>query len=476
MKSTIDGTERRGHSNKRTGMGLALVCALAVFVILAVTGCTSDEPNLVGTALVTDHVDTVLFALGAEDVTYYTALRVENNPDPSENYDGITVDQQEVLYMGEQSGTRSGALLANFDFSDIFTRDYPEELFTEENIKSVKYSLTKLKFYSAFDDTNVTGKPVNLFYHVQELETPFDPADYANYPVDPVSGVGPLLNSDFGTAKIGNEPRMRFWDSGKFLSWVANRQKVGIVVTFGAQSDSGLVGFASKELTHFSQLEPLAVGTIAAPNFIVEFQDESILNFLLGPEEDTSTFDQVPDAPQSVDDGFLLRTCLRSYPGLYFDLASLPPNAFINRAVLSVTNDASVSFGTLGTIKVLEYDVQRFGDPYLTVNVNALKDLSDRFSFLVTGANSLDPALEETIQFDVTQAILRIINNVYLGTRGFLLTDDEDFYAGFRSTAVNPDFYYREFHFKGSADANPDHRPQLKITYSVVNELNGEGE
>ncbi len=464
MKSTIDGTERRGH----TGMGLALFCSLAVLVILAGAGCTSDEPNLVGTALVTDHVDTVLFALGAEDVTYYTALRVEN-PD-------ILVDQQEVLYLGEQAGTRSGALIANFDFSDIFTSDYPEELFTEENIKSVKYSLTKVKFYSAFDDTNVTGKPVNLFYQVQELETPFDPADYANYPVEPVSGIGPFLNSDFGTAKIGNEPTMRFWDAAEFLGWVANRDTVGIIVTFGAQSDSGLVGFASKELTHFSQLEPLAVGTIAAPNFIVEFQDESILNFLLGPEEDTSTFDQVPDAPQSVDDGFLLRTCLRSYPGLYFDLASLPPNAFINRAVLSITNDSSVSFGTLGTIKVLEYDVQRFGDPYRTMELDELNDPSDRFSFVVTGATSLDPVLEETIQFDVTQAILRIINEVYLGTRGFLLTDDEDFYAGIRSTAVNPDFYYREFRFKGTGDANQAHRPQLKITYSVVNDLNGEGE
>ncbi|MCK9995702.1 MAG: hypothetical protein KAH56_05395, partial [Candidatus Krumholzibacteria bacterium] len=262
MKSIIDGAERHGYSNKWIGMGLALITALAVFVILTVTGCTSDEPNLVGTALVTDHVDTVLFALGAEDVTHYSALRVENNPDPSKRYDGITVDKQEVLYMGEQGGTRSGAIIANFDFSDIFSNEYPEELFTEENISAVKFSLTKLKYYTALDDSgSATGKPVDLYYQVQVLDSPFNPVDYENYPVPPVSGVGPFLNSDFGTPKSSNEPLMRFWDASDLLGWIANREKVGIIVTFGDGSDPGLVGFASKELKHFNELDALFVGT-----------------------------------------------------------------------------------------------------------------------------------------------------------------------------------------------------------------------
>jgi hypothetical protein len=477
LKSTIDGTERRGQSNKRFGMGLAFICALAVLVNLAVTGCTSDEPNLVGTALVTDHMDTVLFALGAEDVLTYSALRVENNPDPTQKYDGITVDKQEVLYLGELGGTRSGAIIANFDFSD--SDKFPEDIFNEENIKNVFFSLTKLKYHRAYADTGntePTGQPVNLYYHLQELDGPFDPLDYKNYPVPTPPGAGPLLNDDFDEPIISSEPLLRLVDPKDMLDWIANKEKVGIIVTFGAQSDPGLVGFASSELTHFSQLDPLFEGTVAAPNFVVEFQDVTANNFLVEPYDDTSTFEKVTDAPQFVTDGLLMRTGLRSYPALYFDLSALPPNAFINRAVLSVTNDSDVSFGNLGGIKVLEWDVERFGAPADTINVLDLNDPSARYSFIVTGATSLDPTLEETIQFDVTQAILRIINNVYLGTRGFLLTDEETFYPGLSSTGVNPDFYYREFHFKGSADGDQAHRPQLKITYSVVNELNGEGE
>ncbi len=478
MKSTIHGTERPSHSSRRIGRGLALISALTVLVILTVTGCTSDEPNLVGTALVADHVDTVLFAMGADEVTHYSALRVENNPDPTKKYDGITVDKQEVLYMGEQGGTRSGAIIANFDFSDIFSDEYPEELFTEENISAVKFSLTKLKFYTAFNDTGTaTGKPVDLYYQVQVLENPFNPVDYENYPVAPVSGVGPFLNSDFGTPNSSNEPLMRFWDSSDLLGWITNREKVGIIITFGLRSDPGLVGFASKELRHFNELDPLFVGTVPEPNFIVEFKVGPDEHFLLATDEDTSTFDQVPEAPADVDSGFLLRTGLRSYPALYFDLSALPPRAFINRALLSVTNDPTAGFGNLSSIAVLEWDVARFGDPYRTMEITELWDAglnaSQRYSYHVTGARSLDPYHMETIQFDVTQAILRIINQVYTGTRGLILTGAEDFFPE-GSAEVDPDFYYREFRFKGTAAADQTHRPQLKITYSVVNDLDGE--
>ena len=283
MKSTIDGTGRGGHSNSRISMALALICTLGFLVILAVAGCTSDDPNVVGTALVTDHVDTVLFALGTEQIIQYSATRVEN-PD-------ILIHEQEVLYIGEQGGTRSGSMIANYDFSDIFSNEYPETLFTEENIKSVKFSLTKLKYYSASEEGDDTGQPAALFYQVQEMETPFDPVDFANYPVqDPPVGVGPFLNSDFADTNRSNEPLLPFYDAVDLLRWIAGRESVGIIVTLGAQSDPGLVGFASKELTHFLELDPLRVGTIPAPNFVVEFQDNTIPNFLLAPYADSSSF------------------------------------------------------------------------------------------------------------------------------------------------------------------------------------------
>ncbi len=464
MKSTIDGIRRGGGNHIHLGMGLAFMSAL---VILAAAGCTSDESNVVGTALVTDRIDTVLVPLGVEEITRYSALRVEN-PD-------IPVHRQEVLYLGEQGGTRSGAIIANYDFDLEYTADYPETLFTEEHIKSVKFSLTKLKFYSSILDTLATGQPVDLYYQVQMMEAPFDSTAYENYPVQTPAGVGSFLNSDFNSANDSSEPLLPFWDATDLLGWITNKEKVGIIVTFGALSDSGLVGFASRELSHFRELDDVAVGTIVAPNFVVEFQDNTILNFLIAPYADTSTFEQVPDPPADVDTGFLLRTGLRSYPALLFDFSGLPPHAFINRALLSVTNDTTASFGNLASISVLEWDVTRFGDPFRTMQLDELDDRNQYYSFHVTGQNSLDPKYHKTIQFDVTQAVLRIINQVYPGTRGLILTAGEDFLPEGGFISVNPDFYYREFRFKGTAAAEQTQRPQLKITYSIVNDLDGEG-
>jgi hypothetical protein len=446
-------------------LGGALLAALTLLVFLGSSGCTSDDPNVVGLSLVTDRIDTILVPLGVEEITQYSALKVVD-PD-------VPVHRQEVLYIGERNGTRSGAMLANFDFNDIFSNEYPETLFTEENIKSIKFSLTKVNYYSSVRDTLSTGKPEDLYYEIRTIAAPFDSTEYVDYPVDPVSGEGDPLNSDYLTPTNSSEPLLRFEDffTRDFLEYIQNEEKVGFIVTLGAESDPGLVGFASRELDHFNELDPLRVGTIPAPNFVVEFQDNTIPNFLLAPYADTGTFEQVPEPPADTENGFLLRTCLRNYPTLLFDLSDLPPNAFINRALLTVTNDTTVAFGTLGAISVLEWDVTRFGDPYKTIELDELNDPSQRYSFYVTGQNSLDPTYHTTINFDVTQAILRVVNQVYTGTRGFILTAGEDFLPTGSFSSVSPDFYYREFRFMGSAAADPEMRPQLKITYSLVDDL-----
>ena len=194
MKPTIVHSSRRSHC----GVGLALMSALAVLLILSVAGCTSDEPNLVGTGLVTDHVDTVLFPLGVEEVSRYSALKVEN-PD-------IPVHEQELVYLGEQGGTKS-SIMANFDFSfssETVPRDtvaFPDSLFTLENIKTVKFSLVKPTYHKAFlddpdgspDRNNPTGQPVDLFYLLKQLESPFDPADYVGWGENVVPPILPTL-------------------------------------------------------------------------------------------------------------------------------------------------------------------------------------------------------------------------------------------------------------------------------------------
>ena len=479
MKPTTVQSSRRSHR----GVGLALMSALAVLLILAAVGCTSDQPNLVGTGLVTDHIDTVLFPLGADEVLKYSALKVEN-PD-------ILVHEQELVYLGEHSGTKS-SILANFDFSfawDTVPRDkvaFPDSLFTVENIKSVKFSLVKPRYYQAFiydpdgnpDRDDPTGQPVDLYYLVKQLETAFDPAGYVGWDDNVVPPIlPPLLNTDFTEPNESDEPflRMRAED---YVRWFDAAEPIGIIVQLDALSDAGLVGFGSRDTKKFSEFSALSVGTVVAPNFVVEFNDFVDQNdfYLMEPYADTSTFDEVSEIPPDVDGGFVLRTGLRSYPTLLFDLSALPPHAFINRALLSVTNDTTVSFGPLSSIAVLEWDETRFGDPYATIPVNDLNDLHDRYSFHITGQNSLDPGINANIQFDVTQAILRVINDVYYGTRGLILTGGEDFFPEGFSSPVNPDFYYREFRFFGSAAADSVHRPQLKITYSVVDDLEEGGQ
>jgi hypothetical protein len=460
--SLSDGTKL----DRRTALVLALGSALAILAIVAVTGCSSEQPNQIGSSLVTDHIDSILVPLTVEEITLYSALRVENP--------AVTVDKQEVMYIGERGGTRSGAILANYDFDIDFTFDYPETLFTEENIKLVKFSLFKVDYYGASEGTGGASQPVDLYYELRAMEAPFDPAAYVNYPVTTPDGIGPFLNSDFSVPNNSDEPFLTLYDSVTILNWIANEDTVGIRVAFGASSDSGLVGFGSLELTHYNELQNAARGTVVAPNFVIQFENrpnEPNEFLLIAPYADTSTFEQVPEAPAGPDGGFLLRTGLRSYPALMFDLSGLPPHAFINRALLSVTNDTTLSFGTLSSVAVLEWDVEKFGVPNEPVELDLINDPSERYSFHVTGQNSLDPTFHTTINFDVSQAILRVNNEVYAGTRGFLLTGAEDFLPEGFFDPTPPDFYYREFRFFGAAAADPAQRPYLKITYSVVNDL-----
>ncbi|MEN8007631.1 MAG: hypothetical protein ABFS42_11485 [Candidatus Krumholzibacteriota bacterium] len=469
----------------RPGRYIVWPAFVAALLILAAAGCTSDEPNVVGTGLVTDRIDTVLVPLGVEEVTRYSALKVEN-PE-------IPVHEQQLVYLGEQGDTRS-SILANFDFSfdsETVPRDtvaFPDSLFTVENIKTVKFSLLKPRFYQAYlrdvdDDTpdrdKPTGQPVDLYYLLKQLETPFDPEDYSGWGENVVPPVlAPLLNSDFQEPNESDEPFLRMYPAD-FVRWFDEGAPIGIVVQLDTPSDPGLVGFGSRDTRKFSEFSDLAKGTVVAPNFVVEFENDYVDTnqfYLMEPFADTSTFDQVGAAQPDVDGGFMLRTGLRSYPALQFDLSGLPPNAFINRALLSVTNDTLAALGNLGAISVLEWDVERFGDPYATILLDDLDDRHDYHSFHITGQTSLDPRLHATIQFDVTQAVLRVVNQVYTGTRGLILTGGEDFLPEGFSAGVNPDFYYREFRFLGTAAADPAQRPQLKITYSLVDDLEKGGQ
>jgi hypothetical protein len=444
---------------------VAILCCAG----LLAAGCTSEDPGLVGTGLVDARIDTVLVPVTLEEIDAYSALKVLDAKTP--------LYRQQVLYVGQQEGTRS-VMLVNFDFGDIFTDEYPAELFTEENIKNVFFSLTKLNFYGAFieeiDDEGdtiqvPTGQPVDLYYVVNELTAPFDSTAFAVHP-GTLPSFDPLqLNSDYLEPNSFDEPRLKMYKSD-FLDWVAAGQKIGLVVQFTAASEQGLVGFASREMKKFNEIPPVAKGTVPEPNFIVEFQDNTVLNFLFRPYADTATFHEVPLPPADVSEGIHFRTGLRSYPAVHFDQAQVPANAFINRAVLRLTSDPVTSYGPLATLIAAELDTTEFQGPDRVLDVDRLAS-----AYNISSRSGLDPKVETVIEFDVTQAVQRVINDVYEGTSGLVLMAPEGFAGNIIGSSVPADFYYRQFNFYGTGAA-VGLRPVLRVTYSHIDELDGGGE
>lgn len=454
----------------RTMTGSLLAAALLAAGLGAwLAGCTSDLPNRVGAGLVDDELDQSLIQLLADDVTAYGALTVD---DPA-----LPLHRQQVLYLGGRNGTRS-SILVNYDFGDIGDDAHPASLFTAGNIKSVKLSLTKLSHYSGLrrviedgDTTFVSsGQPLDLYYEVRQLTAPFDSTLYAGYPGTVPPAGTTILNQDAVEPIQGSEPFLRLFE-GDFLEWLDDGAVVGLMISLGAASDPGLVGFASRELQRYVELDDVAVGTVVAPNFVVEFEDNTIVNFLLAPVADTSTLHEVGAVPTDPAAGFMLRTGLRSYPALDFDFSALPGDALVNRAVLRLTNDKDLAFGNVEAIVVAEIDSLKLASPPAALTLSEFTTAC----YVITGQTSLDPTAARHLAFDVTTLVQRLVNDVYVGPRAIVLAAAEDAFGTYDLTATDPDFYFTEFRFFGTAAAD-SLRPRLEITYSRRDERLGGGE
>lgn len=437
----------------RSGLRAALAAlVLAVPTVLWLGGCSSDEPNRVGAGLVDAEIDSVLVELPVNSVNAYGAVRVENGDLP--------LHRQQVLYMGSQGGVTS-RILANYDFSDIYSDVYPASAFLPENIKTVKLSLHKLTHYKG---SEVTGQPVDHYYQVRQLSAPFDSLAFMGYP-NPAPASGEReLSAKPDSAYQESEPGV-LMVAADFLDWLSAGQTIGLIIGFDAASDSGLVGFGARELVRYSEIESVGVGTIVAPNFIVEFNDGTTPRFLLAPVADTSTFEVVPPVPTAladIADEFVLRTCLRSYPAFDFDFSKLPDDVLINRAVLRLTNNEALAFGNSEAIVVSELDSLKLAAASSDTLTFAELDVA---TYVITGQTSLDPRNVRHLAFDVTTLVQRLVNDVYADPRGLVLTAGEDIFPTYDLTAVDPDFYFTEFHFFGTATAD-SLRPRLEITYS----------
>lgn len=432
-----------------------LSAALAALVLAAPTvwwlgGCSSDAPNGVGSGLVDATIDSVLVELPVRAVTDYGAVQIEDS--------ALPLHRQQVLYMGSQGGVAS-RILANFDFSGVYSEVYPEAVFAPENIKTVKLSLHKLTHYKG---SEVTGQPVDHYYQVRQMEAPFDSLAFTGYPnLIEDAGIRDIeLSAKPDSAYQETEPGILL-RAADFRNWLSAGQTVGLIIGFRDDSDPGLVGFGARELVRYSEIESVGVGTVVAPNFIVEFNDGTTPRLLLAPVADTSTFEVVPAAPADIADGFVLRTCLRSYPAFDFDFSRLPDDVLINRAVLRLTNDQELAFGNNEAIVVSELDSLKLAAAPLAMTIAEL----DEATYAITGQSSLGPKAVRHLAFDVTTLVQRLVNDVYTNPRGLVLTASEDIFPTYDLTAVDPDFYFTEFHFFGTAAAD-SLRPRLEITYT----------
>jgi len=480
----------RSSSRRRQALTVSLAVAAVWALGIWTGGCTSDPANPLGAGQLDDYIDTTLAFVDIRALEMFSGLQV-NDPE-------MPVSAQQTLYLGSENGT-STSLLVNFDFGAIDATVYPDSLFTAANIKNVFFSLTKLNPYGGFADSllvtcdTVSGVcdtitvvyresegPRELYYFVHQLEAPFDPADFTAFPAavpayDPV-----ILVRDFHLPVESDLPRLKMYEED-IIAWHAAAAPVGLLVQLGPLSDPGLVGFASGELTRFSEVPLDVVGTISGPNLIIEFEDQHTYpNLLIGPADDTTVFEEVfpaPTSPLAASDGFVLRTGLRSYPALRFDLSVLPANALINRAVLSVANDTSLSYGPAFSVMVSEVVPSVMDVSDHQMDVATMGD--DTRVFPLKFRSNLRPLVDTVIEFDITAGIRRAINRVTPETRGFLLSGIEDPsvfpFGGLPPDVTRPGFYYREMHFKGWNDPDLSQRPFIRVWYSVVDDLSGGG-
>ncbi len=458
-----------------------VVCALAAGAVLLALGggCTSDAPNQVGAELAETEIDTTLRALTEDQIVHYGVLDIAEA--------GAPLDATEVLYFGS-NGTEATSILANYDFSVLAHPDsaYLLPYLTAENIRSVKVDLIMLDWYSPFhgaatDTSDSTYVPIvkdwygaAKYYDVHELLAPFDTLTY------------PAAEPPFATGRL-NATTELLGTSGlieidcvpdRFVTWIAQRARVGIIIREGIGSQPGLLGFASKEMVHGgSTLPTLNAQVELGPALIIGLEttpdswsaDRQAL--VIGPAADVTTWHQIEDPSTDPDQAVMVRTHLRSYPVIRFDLGNLPPNVRINRANLVVVNDTTRSIGHRTVLTCSEIPPE-FAPPGRTTV--GLADLEPEIYFLY-GNGTWEPThlTEHELKFNVTASIQRRVNDAYEGDRGFLLAAGEYFFPGFNSDP-DPDFWFTKWVFFGAA-ADSALRPRLEISYTRLGELDDAG-
>lgn len=434
-----------------------LEAGLLLVLLLAAAGCSSDDPGGVGMDLVDTRVDVLLDAVDVTDIPDFRAIPIKD-PD-------IPLQDQEVLYLGEQEGNAS-SFLVQYDLDAVLNEQITLDLFTQANIASVNLRLLMLSAYSIPDSTSQADPAWSTYYQVYHLE---EPVDTTAFPGEDPSVLNlPNRNTNY-IKDDATRVNIPIW-KGDLVAWMNDGGLHDFLVREGAGSEPGLVGYSSMDMKHGgSTLDPTIEFDALGPALLVNLvEPDTVLT--IAPSLDLSTFHSVAAPPDDPTDGLIVRTGLRSYPALRFDMSVLPDDVFVNRAVLQLTNDVTRSWGTLESIVVSELDVDLFGAPGDSLGLDELAAAVH----VAAGMTSLDPTYHERMEFNVTTSLQRLVNGAYEGERGFILTPGEDFLAGYDLTTLDPDFYFNQFRFFGTA-ADDTLRPRLKITYSLDETVQGGG-
>jgi hypothetical protein len=433
----------------RLGLFLGLLWGL----LGGVAGCTSEEANPVGADLEDLQYDGLLDTLRTETLDSFGNLAVIPTPPYAEN---------EVLYFGRR-GTESSSMLLRYDFSQLPDTTFVDGMFTLGNIR-VELFLYMLDYYT---DVKVGGVGLIKTYQVSELAAPLDESLYPG--PRPAVLPGFLNATPFRPEPVGSELFLQI-SAAKFLEWYEAGGHNGIMVSEGETGEEvpGFIGFASKEMTRAATvLQKLREGTLPFPVLKITFTEPDTFLRMV-PIADTATLEALDPIPGDSGEGIVLRTHLRSYPYLSFDLGEFPAGVFVNHAVLSVVNDTLQGYGPLESIVAAEVS-SSFLDT-LSGPV-ALETLGKKVN-VISGRRGLDPTLQTRINFDVTSMVQRRVNGIFSVPVRIMLLGPEDFFPNYDTGTLDPDYFLKRFRFYGSG-AEPSLRPYLKVTYTRIDALSG---
>ncbi|MFH1844740.1 MAG: hypothetical protein ABIF77_16225 [bacterium] len=447
----LKGLSLRSLGNRRWlpplwGLTAALVMALGA-------GCTSEQSNLVGAGLHEARYDS-LHLLKILDFDDFGNLEIEDIP----------FTQNRVLYIGRQGDERS-AILVRYDFET-----WLDTIQADTDTSNIKRFNLILYFPNHYNNLRaLDGTTITKVFQIQNLAAPLDSTVY---PGDRPAVEPELINATPNDTIDINSPQTIPLRPEVLLGWYASHNGIMISEDEDLSVDEGLMGVASNEFDFAgSQLELDDDDTTVGVVLQIEFKEPAGYTDVLRPAVDLSTWDHIAPAPDDPSEGIVLRTHLRSYPYLDFDLSTLPENVLINRAVLGVYNDTTRSYGPLTNIICAEIDSSFVAS---VVDSVTLDDLGDAVAS-VTGRTSLDPYHLQRLEFNITRSLQRVVNGVFEDPIRYILCAAEDFFPTYDVSSVDPDFQLARFHFFGTT-ALDTLRPYLDITYTRIDELTEGGE